>query len=536
MAAFAELLNPVHTPEKKKILEAIATHGPRIVPVEVATETGMALPAVMAELNTIASETNAHLEVTEKGNISYLFQPNLNQAYTANAGREIMRSIGRVVANVSIIVLRAFCAVMFFLVRVSFGLALILGVLFIVVIIAVGVIAVLKGLGGDSDGGGGGDGGFDFDFGSLFDFGWGGGYYSRPLYMYWLFDWIWDWFFFWRYVTPGNDYYSTPVAGYDAGYGQISEKKEEKRNFLMSVFAYLFGEGDPNPNFEETEWQAIAQVIEANQGVVTAEMLAPYSGEDPKDEDWMVHVLQRFNGIPEVSEAGGIIYTFPAFESITAVDFSPGASNSISGSMADQQPLSVAGDDLNNLYRSHLRKQTVTHTSEHKKMHLDHALTQKSWPFMPVEGGSLTLIIIFGLTLLSGSGYLLTHPDFLASALYLLLHGSAITSDVTHYLSLFLWALLGYGSLFFVIPGVRYAVYKGINDGIDQRNNAKLEYAAKLANPTPELAKKLEEARTIRVGGASRGSDKTIYTTEKATLDQADLDSDDDYRLPPGQK
>jgi hypothetical protein len=366
VAAFAELLNPVHTPEKKKILEAIATRGPRIVPVEVATETGMALPAVMSELNTIASETNAHLEVTEAGNIAYLFQPNLNQAYTANASRQIMRSIGRVIANFSIIVLRAFCALMFFLVRISFGIALILGAVFIVVLVVVGIIALLKGLGGDGDSGGGDGGGFDFDFGSLFDFGWGGGYYSRPFYLYWIWDWIWDWFFFWRYVTPDNTYYSPPVGGYDAGYGKIEGKKEEKRNFLMNVFSYLFGDGDPNPNFEEAEWQTIAQVIEANQGVVTAEMLAPYAGEDPKDEDWMVHVLQRFNGIPEVAESGGIIYTFPAFQNVSAVDFSPGA-NSISGSLAHNQPVSDPGDDLNNLYRSHLRRQNTSVTRATRK-------------------------------------------------------------------------------------------------------------------------------------------------------------------------
>jgi hypothetical protein len=34
----------------------------------------------------------------------------------------------------------------------------------------------------------------------------------------------------------------------------------------------------------------------------------------------------------------------------------------------------------------------------------------------------------------------------------------------------------------------------------------------------------------------NKGPDKTIYTTEKATLDQEDLDKDDDYRLPPGTK
>ncbi len=145
---------------------------------------------------------------------------------------------------------------------------------------------------------------------------------------------------------------------------------------------------------------------------------------------------------------------------------------------------------------------------------------------MPVDGGALTLIIIFGLIVLCGSGFLLTHATFVA----------AIGPHVYSYLLPLIWALFGYGLLFFVIPAVRYAVYKGINDGIDRGNNAKLDYAAKLANPTPELAAKLEEARTIRISGTSKGPDKTIYSTDKATLDQPDLDSDDDYRLPPGQK
>jgi hypothetical protein len=514
---FAELLNPVHSPEKVKILEAIATQGPRIVPADVAATTGMALPAVMTELNTIASETNAHLEVTEAGNIAYQFQPNLSQAYTANAGRQIWLSTKRVVANVSIILLRAFCALMFFLVRISFGIALIVCFAFIVILVVVGIIALLKGLGGDSDsGGGGGGGGFDFDFGSLFDFGWGGGYYSRPFYMYWIWDWIWDWFFFWRYVTPGDTYYSQPVGTYDAGYGAVGGKKEEKRNFLMNVFSYLFGDGNPNPNFEELEWQAIAQVIEANQGVVTAEMLAPYSGEDPKDEDWMVHVLQRFNGVPEVSESGGIIYTFPAFQTNSAVDFTPPPDNIAGyiGGSTDQ-----SGADLNNLYRNHLRNQNANQKAESKKLHLDRALTEKSWPFMTVDGGSIALIVCFGGFILLGSIFLLAHtPAVIAGFVPMI------------------WACLTYGLLFFVIPGARYLAYGIINGQIDERNNARLEYAARLANPTSELGKKLDEARAIRIGGMPKGPDKTIYSTDKDIIDQGDFDSDDDYRLPPAQK
>ncbi|MBS1996869.1 MAG: hypothetical protein JSS86_11180 [Cyanobacteria bacterium SZAS LIN-2] len=522
MAAFAELLNPVHSPEKKKILEAIKTRGPRLVPVEVATETGMALPAVMSELNTIASETNAHLEVTEAGNIAYLFQPNIEQAYTANASRQLWLSIKRVIANVSIIVLRAFCALMFFLIRISFGIALIVGFVFIVVVVIVGVIALLRGL-GDGDGGGGGDGGgFDFDFGSLFDFSWGGGYYSRPFYMYWLWDWLWDWFFFWRYVTPQDTYYSRPVGTYDAGYGQIGGQQEEKRDFLSNVFTYLFGLGDPNKNFEEVEWQAIAQVIEANQGVVTAEMLAPYAGEDPREEDWMVHVLQRFNGIPEVTESGGIVYTFPAFQTRLdpGSDFRPG--NTSMGSIAAaRQSAPQPADDFSNLYRGHLSRQQANKVGESKRLYLDRALSEKNWEFMPISGGSLAWIIFFALTLVFGSIFVLTQPLILGSAL-------------GHLLLPFVYAVFGYGCLFFFIPAVRFVFYRVINDKIDARNKARLEYAARVANPEPELAIKLENARQMRVSGQSTGVDRTIYTTEKDQLDQEDLDRDEDYRLPPG--
>ena len=78
------------------------------MPVDIAADTGMALPIVVSELNNIASETHAHLEVTESGNIAYKFAGNLQQAYAANASREVLRSMFRVAANVSLIVMRAF--------------------------------------------------------------------------------------------------------------------------------------------------------------------------------------------------------------------------------------------------------------------------------------------------------------------------------------------------------------------------------------------------------------------------------------------
>ena len=69
-----------------------------------------------------------------------------------------------------------------------------------------------------------------------------------------------------------------------------------------------------------------------------------------------------------------------------------------------------------------------------------------------------------------------------------------------------------------------------INDKIEASNNEKLEWAAQLANPQPELTRKLEDARSIRAHGTLTGAEKMAYTTEKDTLDQ-ELDQDFDLEL-----
>jgi hypothetical protein len=506
MAAFAELLNPVHSPEKKRVLEAIATRGPRIVPVDIAADTGMALPIVVSELNNIASETHAHLEVTESGNIAYKFAGNLQQAYAANASREVLRSMFRVAANVSLIVMRAFIALMFFIVRISFGLALVLGALLIVVLVVVVIIAGLRALsGGDSDGGGGD---FNFDFGNIFDFGYNSGYSYRPFYLYWMFDWFWDWIFFWRYVTPMPGGYGSSNLPYDAqgDYRKQRNADKPKPNFLLSVFSYLFGDGNPNTNFDETKWQTIAQVLEANQGVVTAEQVAPFTGLDPKNEDWMIGVMQRFNGAPEVTEAGHIIYVFPAFQSLSL--------EQPNKALASAPQAEFAPDNLSQLFNQHVGRQKVIKASSSRGLALEGFLPEKEWQFMSVEGGQLWGIIVFGLIVLLGSIFLIFNMA-LVPALYML--------------QPLLFVLFGYGLLFFLIPALRFPIFRMINDGIIERNDKKMAYAVALKNPTAELSDKLLEARKVRFGGLPKGPDNTIYTTEKDALDQPD-DLDEKFK------
>lgn len=508
MATLTELLNPVHSPEKKKILDIISSSGSRVVPVEIASKSGLALPLVVSELNNIASETNAHLEVTESGNIAYLFPRNMQQAYAANASRHLWLSFCRVVGNASLIALRAVCALMFFLIRISFGLFLICGAILIVVLIVVVIFAGLRALSGN-DGDGGGDSGFDFDLGSIFDFGWNPGYSSRPLWAYWAFDWLWDWFFYWRYVLPGPVYYednlpyNAPYNAQDA-YRMEQQRKKAKPNFLMSVFSYLFGDGDPNQDLETRKWQTIASILGANQGVVTAEQLAPYSGENPQNEDWMVHILQRFNGSPEVTEKGNIVYVFPAFQTNIkgALPSSPMGSLQSATSNTGKQ-----ADDLSSLFRQHVTRQRAAKSGEQAMRKIEDYLAEEEWPFMTVEGGTLTSIVLFGLFVVLGSMVVLLNVHL---------------APILLFLSPLVWVVFAYGLLFFAIPGLRFAIYQSINSGIASRNEAKAGFARLMRNPSAELAEKLAEAKAIRISGLPQGTDSTVYTTEKDALDQPD--------------
>lgn len=53
-----------------------------------------------------------------------------------------------------------------------------------------------------------------------------------------------------------------------------------------------------------------------NNGAIIAEQVAPYLDNisNQEDEDYILPVLIRFNGYPEVSDKGEIIYYFPELQ------------------------------------------------------------------------------------------------------------------------------------------------------------------------------------------------------------------------------
>jgi hypothetical protein len=87
-------------------------------------------------------------------------------------------------------------------------------------------------------------------------------------------------------------------------------------NFLEAVFSVLFGDGNPNADLEQRRWSYIGNLIHRQKGVAIGEQIAPYlddigQGFDLEYENYMLPVLTKFNGIPEVSPTGQLVYHFP---------------------------------------------------------------------------------------------------------------------------------------------------------------------------------------------------------------------------------
>ena len=94
-----------------------------------------------------------------------------------------------------------------------------------------------------------------------------------------------------------------------------STPDRKKGSFPEAIFSFVFGDGNPNRNLEERRWQSIGNVIYNAKGAVVAEQIMPYldtlsSDFDRDYEQFMIPVLSRFNGSPEVTPEGQILYRF----------------------------------------------------------------------------------------------------------------------------------------------------------------------------------------------------------------------------------
>lgn len=414
------------TPDPK-IVNSIEKLNYRVTVGDVAAQAGLELNFAQQGLLALASEAGGHLQVAESGDVVYLFPPNfrsiLRHKYWQLRWQQTWQKIWRV---------------LFYIIRISFGIILIASILLMLVAILLLVIAMNS----TSEEREGNDQGFGG--------GYGGGFFVPH---FWLGDIFW-WF--------------------DPGYNRrrLQRRKQTSNyqmNFLESVFSFLFGDGNPNADLEEYRWQEIGSVIRNSKGAVIGEQIAPYIDEMDRDEDYMIPVLSRFNGYPQVSPQGEIIYYFPELQV-----------------MASHQ------------------QESISTTSY---------LQEKLWRFSQANGGQITLA--------AGLGALNIIAAFVLNSL---LRGGAV-SAVTYGKSIVLfaasiqWFLLGYGVLYLLIPLVRYFWIQGRNPKIVKRNQAREQREIALNQADQSLRQKLAYASQFAQQKVIGDRDIT-YTTQDDLLDQ----------------
>jgi hypothetical protein len=406
-----------------KVMNAVEQLNYRVTVGDVAVQSGLDLQSAQQALMSLASESGGHLQVTETGEVAYLFAHNFRTILQAKSLKLRLVALWQQIWNV-----------LFYLIRISFGILLIASICIIAIAILLIIFATLFKDSDSSEGDSSSDRiGFDgFPIG-------------------WIFS---DWYYF---FTPNP--YSKPNSS-----SSFSSKKSSM-NFLEAVFSFLFGDGNPNQTLEGRRWQLIGQTLRHHQGAVIAEQVIPFL--DSVDEaqtvdDAMLPVLLRFNGQPEVSPEGEIVYHFPELQT----------------SVASNQTAPIVP-----------------------------FLKESLWGFSRASSGQVMAAIGLGSVNLIG-----------ALALGKLMSASSLGGFLGFVQALYP-VLLAYGLSFLAIPLGRYFWNQWQNQRITARNQRREQLAQRLNHPTTLLTEKLGFARQF--AHSTRVDDlELVYTTEKDLLEQ----------------
>lgn len=405
------------------IMQAVEQLGYRVTVGDVATQAGLNVAQANIGLLALAADAGGHLQVAESGDIVYLFPQNfraiLRNKYLQLRLQEWWKKVW---------------GVLFYLIRISFGIFLIVSI----ALITVTIIIIITASNSDRDND-------DRSSNSRI----GANFFFFP-------DLFW-------YFSP--DYQT-----------RSQERRQERQeantlNFFEAVFSFLFGDGNPNGNLEERRWQEIATVIRNYRGAVVAEQISPYLdniGEKYQQEyeDYMLPVLTRFNGQPEVSPEGQIVYYFPELQ--------------VRASQKRGQSVPVYLEEL-------------------------------PWRFSAASSGQILLSA--GLGVLNFVGALVLGS--------LLRDGTAAAElgGLVGFVQGIYWLLLAYGTGFLGIPLVRYFWIQSRNSKIAIRNRDRLGRARLLTTEDTTLQKKIDYAAQFAKEKVI-GKEDLVYSSETDLLEQ----------------
>ena len=406
------------------IMQAVEKLDYRVTVGDIATQAGLNVAEASQGLLALATEAGGHLQVADDGDIVYLFPKNFRQVLRNKNLRLQLQEWWQKIWGV-----------LFYLIRISFGIFLIVSI----ALIYITIIVVISAANSDRDS----DDRGSFSFGTGF-------FYFPDLF----------WFF-------GTDYNQNQYQRRNK-----SSRDKSDLNFFESVFSFLFGDGNPNANLEERRWREIGTTIRSHKGAVVAEQISPYLddiGETYQQdyEDYMLPVLSRFNGQPQVSPQGEIVYYFPELQ-VTATKKSNSRSNS-------------------------------------------NYLQEFLWRFSKASSGQIMLSVGLGAANLIG-----------ALILGNLLGDGTVAQEIgglVGFVQGIYWLLLAYGIGFLGVPLIRYFWIQWRNGKIEKRNSQRQTRANLLSSGNEALQEKITFSRQFAQEKAIAQED-LAYTTETDLFDQ----------------
>ncbi len=108
---------------------------------------------------------------------------------------------------------------------------------------------------------------------------------------------------FYSELTKSMDGYAYGRRGYAT--------KPKRRPLNQAVFSFVFGDGDPNADWETRERKAVIAYIQANRGVIALPEFMALTGATVADaERRITSYLVEFGGSPEATEDGTVVYRF----------------------------------------------------------------------------------------------------------------------------------------------------------------------------------------------------------------------------------
>jgi len=410
---------------------------------DVASAAGVKVSEAESALTAIAADTGAALEVSSAGDLLYVFPSGFRSALGAKSLRlsaePYLEGAGKAGA---------------YLLRVTFGTTLIASI----AIVYAAIFALLSNRSDDRDDrrsdsrGGGGMGGGMMGFGPRMFF--------SPFDLLWYFD---------------------PYYYEKRRYTAVMEGARDM-NFFEAVFSFVFGDGDPNREFEQRRWALVGRAIQKSQGVVTAEQLAPFLERDEAargsdDESFVLPALTRLGGAPEVDASSGeIVYRFEALESTAGgfqgiqevLDAAPRGSST---AMAEEEPYQFS-------------------------------LATKGQRTMAAALGVLNFVGVVVLGRLCVDPTILLNKAQLVATVSTLLPGLQI-----------------YAVAFFAIPAARWFIVSRRNAAIAARNATRLEASRDVARPGKLLQAKLDGARRAATGRRMVTAEESVFSSAKSVAD-----------------